>query len=306
MSKFIVTTFPIWALLLAFIAFQNPEWFAGQSFLIVPLLSAIMLGMGLTLRVEDFQRVIKQPKLLLLGMLMQFGVMPLAAFLLSRLLALPPELMIGMILVGSSAGGTASNVICYLAGASVPLSISLTLCSTVMAVVLLPLLSWIYIGQVVTVPVIGMMKTVFMIVLIPVAIGVFLNVKLPGKTKRLHQWSPLLSVFALVWIIAIIVALNVDTLSSIGWRIGFAVALHNLVGLGVGYWVVYTWTRDRVIARTLAIEVGMQNSGLSVALANQFFSPAAALPGAIFSIWHNLSGSVMAAWFRIRQKSEMK
>ena len=167
---------------------------------------------------------------------------------------------------------------------------------------MLPVLTWLYIGQVVAVPVLGMMKSVFLIVIFPISIGLLLNAKFGKRMDHVKQFSPVVSVIGLVWIISIVVALNAETLNQVGVTLGIAVALHNAIGLTAGYFVAWFITKDRLVSRTIAIEVGMQNSGLSVALANQFFTAISALPGALFSVWHNITGSLLAAWFSKNKK----
>lgn len=292
--------FPLWALLLTSIAWYLPEPFREGKGLILPLLMVIMFGMGMTLTAADFRRVLQRPRLIALGVALQYSVMPLLAFLLSQLLGLAPELTIGMVLVGASSGGTASNVITYLARGDVALSITLTLVSTLLATLLLPGLTWLYLDQMVPVPLQKMLLSVLQLVLIPVLLGVLINSLLGHKLRPLNQLFPLLSMSAIVLIIAIIVSLNHDNLAQMGPLLLLAVALHNLLGMALGYLVPRWLGHDVVSCRTLAIEVGMQNSGLSVALAVKYFGTAAALPGAIFSIWHNLSGSLVAGWWARR------
>lgn len=292
--------FPFWALLLTSIAWYLPEPFREGKGLILPLLVVIMFGMGMTLTTADFRRVLQRPTVILLGVVLQYSVMPLLAFLLSRLLGLGPELTVGMVLVGASSGGTASNVITYLARGDVALSITLTMVSTLLAALLLPGLTWLYIGQVVPVPVEKMLLSVLQLVLVPVLLGVTINTLLGNKLHPLNRLFPLLSMSAIVLIIAIIVSLNHDNLAQMGPLLLLAVVLHNLGGMGIGYLLPRLLGHDVITCRTLAIEVGMQNSGLSVALAVKYFTVAAALPGAIFSIWHNLSGSLLAGWWARR------
>jgi len=296
--------FPLWAILLAVLAFYIPQPFTQMKPGIVPLLAVIMLGMGMTLSIEDFRRVGQMPGLILLGMVLQFSVMPLAAYLISVGLHLPLALLTGMVLVGASSGGTASNVICYLAKGDVALSITLTLSSTMLAVIAMPALTWLCIGERIPVPVGGMVLTVLKIVIAPVGIGVLLNQVAGTKLGRIKTFFPVVSVAAIVLIIAIIVAVNQQRISELSTVIMTAVILHNLIGLLSGYWIANLLGYDRRICRTLAIEIGMQNSGLSVALALKYFSSLAALPGAIFSIWHNITGSVLASvWSRKNQSS---
>lgn len=290
----ITRLFPVWAILLAFIAYYFPSPFTALKPAIVPLLATIMLCMGLTLTFDDFRRVVQRPLLILLGTGMQFLLMPLAAYLIARGFDLPLALMTGMVLVGASSGGTASNVICYLAKGDVALSISLTLCSTLLAAIAMPALTWFYIGERVPVPVWEMVVTVLKIVIAPVCIGVLINHYAANRLKHVRPVFPLVSVIAIVVIVAIIVALNQQRFNHLTSIIVVAVVLHNSIGLLGGYWLSRILGYDKKTCRTLAIEVGMQNSGLSVALAMKYFSALAALPGAIFSVWHNISGSLLA------------
>lgn len=293
----ITRLFPLWALLFSALAWSTPGLFVDGKGLIVPLLALVMFGMGLTLRADDFRRVLKMPGSIGLGLALQYTLMPALALLLASLFGLGPELLIGMILVGASPGGTASNVICFLAKGNVALSISLTAFSTLMSVFLTPLITLVLAGTSVDVPAEKMLFSIFIIVLLPVTAGLLLRQLMPKPVDRLQPLFPALSVMAIVLIIAIIIALNADSLVTIGGLLLLAVALHNLAGLALGYGMARLFRMDPVTCRTLAIEVGMQNSGLAVALALKYFSPAAALPGALFSIWHNLSGSVLAGWF---------
>lgn len=265
----------------------------------MPLLAVIMLCMGLTLRFEDFARVLKTPHLIALGLALQYSVMPAAAFLIASTLGLDPLLAAGMILVGASPGGTASNVICYLARANVALSITLTSLSTLLAILLTPWLSWLYIDASIHVPALEMLKTILLLVIAPVSLGVVINQYLGHWIRSLHHTLPLIAVSAIVMIIGIVVALNHERIGSLGLLLALAVMLHNLAGLVSGYLVTRWLGFDKQAARTMAIETGMQNSGLAVALAVKYFAPTAALAGAIFSVWHNISGSLLASlWSR--------
>ncbi|UCC15367.1 MAG: bile acid:sodium symporter family protein [Gammaproteobacteria bacterium] len=289
--------FPVWAVLLSVIAHQQPQIFTPLREAIVPLLGIVMFGMGLTLTPANFAEVLSRPRLVAIGVGLQFGAMPLAAWLIGHALGLPPALLAGLVLVGACPGGTASNVICYLARGDVALSITLTTVSTFVAVLLTPALTWLYVGQTVPVPVVAMLWSICKIVLLPVAGGVLINRVAHDRLGPARQVFPLVSVMAIVLIIAVIVALNVDNLARIGLAVTAAVMLHNLAGLASGYGISRLLGCDRRAARTVAIEVGMQNSGLGVALAVKYFSAVAAVPGALFSVWHNLSGSVLAGWW---------
>ena len=298
------TLFPVWALLASAWAYLQPAPWAAQKALIVPLLGLVMFGMGLTLTGADFQRVFQRPGLIGLGMAAQFGAMPLLAFGLARLFCLPPQLTAGMLLVGCVSGGTASNVITYLARGDTALSITLTFCSTLLAVAMTPALTWLYLHQTVPVPAANMLVSILQIVVIPVLAGMVLNHFFGRRLARFQPLFPLLSVAAIVLIIGIIIGLNQEMVATTSPVIFLAVVLHNLGGLACGYGIAKAFRQPPAICRTLAIEVGMQNSGLAVTLAVKYFSAAAALPGALFSIWHNLSGALCAAGWRRQSPPE--
>lgn len=291
----ITRLFPLWAFLFSIFAYLFPSLFTVFKPAIPALLMLIMFCMGITLTLDQFRDVLRRPKVLALGVLMQYSIMPLTALIVSRMLDLSAALMIGMILVGSSPGGTASNVVCYLARGNVALSVSLTMLSTLLAFVMTPTLVWLYAGEHVPVPVLDMLISVLKIVLIPVLLGAVINTYLSQKLLGIQPVFPFISMLTITFVIAVVVALNQTNIASMGMLIVIAVILHNLIGLVAGYGIAKSLGMDRITCRTLAIETGMQNSGLSVALAVKYFSTTAALPGALFSIWHNLSGSVLAS-----------
>jgi BASS family bile acid:Na+ symporter len=294
MLKKFTSLFPLWAVLLSTVAYFNPEYFAPHKGLIVPFLSLIMLGMGVTLSVDSFLSVLKKPSVVILGTLMQYTLMPFFAWLICLALKLPTDIMAGVVLLGCCPGGTASNVICYLAKGDVALSIVLTSVSTLVAFLATPFLTWLYIGQTVEVDVMGMLVSVVKIVLVPVLFGLSINYFFEEKIRKIKDVFPAISALAIVIIIAVIIGVNRGSLENMGLMVMLAVVLHNGLGLAGGYGVAKALKLSEKEARTLAIEVGMQNSGLSVALAIKHFTAAAALPGAIFSIWHNLSGAFLA------------
>ncbi|WP_101674604.1 bile acid:sodium symporter family protein [Alloalcanivorax mobilis] len=296
--------FPLWAILLSIFAYLMPAPLAARGTWIVPLLMVIMFGMGMTLAWSDFARVLRQPRVILTGMGLQFLIMPLAAFLVARGLGLPQELLVGLVIVGACPGGTASNVICYLARADVALSITLTSLSTLVAVLATPVLVWLYVGESIPVPVAAMLWSLVKIVLLPVVGGTVLNSLLHKPLRPVREIFPLISVIAIVLVIGIVVAQNQGHIATGGLLVMLAVILHNGLGLGLGYGAARLLRFDRRQARTLAIEVGMQNSGLGVALAGKHFSALAALPGALFSVWHNLSGSILAWYWRRRGEKD--
>jgi bile acid:Na+ symporter, BASS family len=297
---FFIRLFPLWAIALSALAYFFPAPFSALRGSIIPLLTVIMFSMGLTLSIADFKRALAMPKLILSGLLLQYTVMPLAALLITGLLNLDPALSVGMILVGTCPGGTASNVITYLAKGNVALSISLTSISTLLAIILTPALTLLIADAAIDVPAAKMLSTILAIVIFPVGLGLILRHYYAYRIQTIEHYLPLVAVCAIVLIIAIITALNVSQLAQLGSSILLAVVLHNAIGLFAGYSGARLLGYRAKECRTLAIEVGMQNSGLAVALAIKHFSVAAALPGAVFSIWHNISGSVVAFFWSKR------
>ena len=291
------TLFPIGAVLIAIIAFLYPGLLSSFGNAIVPLLGVVMLGMGMTLRPENFKDILKRPRVIVLGVSLQFLLMPLIAFVVGNLLGLPNTLLVGMVLVGSCPGGTASNVICYLAKGDVALSITLTTISTVLSVVLTPALTWLYIGQRVPVPVTSMMLNIFLIILLPVTAGVLANHYFHRYLHFVKHLFPYISMCAIIFIIGIIVSLTRPDLPMLALPVLAAIFWHNLLGLTGGYYLAKLFGQEEKVCRTIAIEVGMQNSGLGVELAQSYFSALAALPGALFSIWHNITGSILAGYW---------
>ncbi|MEL7479229.1 MAG: bile acid:sodium symporter family protein [Pseudomonadota bacterium] len=290
--------FPLWAVICSAIAYFNPSLFAGFKSSIVPLLMFIMLAMGLTLKPADFKCVIENKKAVGLGLVLQFTVMPVTAFLLSQLFLLDTQMLIGMVLVGAVAGGTASNVLCYLAKGDVALSVTMTAISTLVGVIMTPLLTNLLIGQNVDIPVLSMLSSLAKIVLLPLLVGITLNYTFSNIIAKVHSKLPIIAMLAIIFIISIIVALNQQKLQSLSLLIVAAVMLHNLIGLTLGYWAPKKLGFNEQVCRTVAFEVGMQNSGLAVALAIKFFTPAAAIAGTLFSIWHNMSGSILAGYWQ--------
>ena len=297
--------FPLWAVLLSIAAFIFNEFFAGLEQAIVPLLALVMFMMGLTLSGADFLRISRDPRPVFVGVVLQFVLMPALALTLASMLQMSNQLTAGMVLVGSCAGGTASNVICYLAKGDVALSISMTMTSTLIGVVATPFLCSFYLSETVSVDTFGMLLSILQIVLVPVALGVLLKHYAGNIVMRVEALLPSLSIMIILLIIAIIVALNSGQLLEVGLLTLLAVMLHNLLGLSGGFYISRLFGFDLKQSHTIAIEVGMQNSGLGVALALQFFSATAALPGALFSVWHNISGSILAShWGRKRTSLE--
>lgn len=303
MIQWFTKLFPLWAILLSVTACFFPDSFSKLKSAIIPLLTVVMFGMGMTLKWSHFQKVVKAPGIVIIGVFLQYTIMPLSAFLISISMGLSPEYIAGMVLVGSSAGGTASNVICYLAKGNVALSITLTMASTLIAVVATPAFSLLYLHKIIDVPFLNMLYSILQIVIIPVIVGTTLNTFLGSRLNKFSHIFPFVSTIAIIIIISIIAGLNQPKIKDIGIMIVISVMLHNFTGLLCGYWVPKLLGYNERTCRTLSIEVGMQNSGLSVALAIKFFSITAAIPGAIFSIWHNLSGSLLALYWSERNES---
>ena len=271
--------------------------------LINPLLGVIMFGMGLTLKVEDFRVVFSRPKDVLVGCLSQFTVMPALAFGLSRLFGLDEALTIGVILVGCCPGGTASNVITYLAKGDLALSVGMTATSTLLAPLLTPLLVLLLVGETVDVNVLGMLLSILWVVILPIVLGLLVKRLLPKATEQATAYLPAVSTIAICLIVMIVIAANAHKLLAGGWIVILVVMLHNSLGLTVGYLIGLLLKMTPAKRRAISVEVGMQNSGLASSLATLHFAafPMATVPGAIFSVWHNISGAIVARLFA-RQK----
>lgn len=275
------------------------------TWVINPMLGIIMFGMGLTLSPQDFKIVLSRPKDILIGCLTQFTVMPLLAWALTRAFSLPQELAIGVILVGCCPGGTASNVITYLAKGDLALSVGMTAASTVLAPLLTPLLIWLLAGTMVDVHTSAMLLSIVYIVILPIVFGLICQRFLPKMTQRITPYLPAFSSIAVALTVGIVVAHNADRLMTAGLLVVLIVMLHNLLGLGIGYLVGRLLRLQQPKCVAISIEVGMQNSGLATSLAVMHFAafPLATIPGAVFSVWHNISGAIMARIYA-RRKDE--
>ena len=272
--------------------------------LINPLLGVIMFGMGLTLKAEDFKVVFSRPKDVLMGCLAQFTVMPLLAFALTKIFRLEPALAIGVILVGCCPGGTASNVITYLAKGDLALSVGMTAVSTLLAPVLTPLLVWLLAGETVDVDVVGMLLSILWVVILPIALGLLVKRFWPRTTEQASAYLPALSTLAICLIVLIVIAANAHKLLDGGLVILLVVVLHNVCGLGAGYLIGTLLRLTPAKRRAISVEVGMQNSGLASSLATLHFAayPLATIPGALFSVWHNISGALVAKLYSRKQQ----
>jgi BASS family bile acid:Na+ symporter len=292
--------FPIWVLLGSALALRYPAaftWFAGD--LIVWGLAVIMLGMGITLGVEDFRRVLETPRPILLGVVGQFTIMPLLGWAIAHALALDPPLAVGLILVACCPGGTASNVVTHIARANLALSVLMTMCSTMGAIVFTPLLTGLLAGTYVDVDEWALFTSTIRVVLLPVLIGVFLNQRVPALVRIVLPVAPVVAVAVIVLICASIIGRNGADLLASGPSLLLAVTLLHAGGFGFGYLLARVCGYDEAVRRTASIEVGMQNSGLGAVLATRHFAnPLTALPSAISATMHSVIGSVLAVHWR--------
>ena len=286
------------ALLVAIIALVFPDPVKGviKTSYVNTLLGIVMFGMGMTLKLSDFKVVFTKPKAVITGILSQYIIMPLLAFLLVKIFNLDPALAVGVILVGSCPGGTSSNVMTYLAKGDVALSVGMTACTTILAPVVTPALVLLLGGATINVSYMSMLMSIVQVVLVPIVLGFVINHFFEKFAQACAKVLPLISVIAICLIIMAVVAANAAKIMTVGWLIVVVVMLHNLCGYALGYGVgkVLGLSRDQM--RTLSIEVGMQNSGLATSLATMHFAtmPLAAVPGTVFSVWHNISGAIYA------------
>lgn len=298
LPQFIEKQFILIAVALSAVALAFPPSFIWIKPHIPLGLGIIMFGMGLTLDFEDFRDILRKWPLVGFGIVMQYAVMPLLAVAISYILGLPREALIGLVVVGACPGGTASNVVAYLAKANVPLSVTTTLASTCLAPLLTPAIIYFVLEQQVEIDFWSMVQSVFWIVVFPLVDGLILRRIFRRRLEPLLRYFPALSIMVIALLIACIIGLNQKTLLAFPVLVFAAVVLHNSFGLGIGYGMARLCKCSKRDARTLAIEVGMQNSGLGVALAVKHFGVASALPGALFSLWHNISGVALARRWR--------
>ncbi len=298
LSQFVGKTFALWTLLFAFLAFFFPAQFKWIGPYVVPLLGIIMFGMGLTLSKDDFREVLRRPRDVAVGVVGQFVIMPGLAWALAKGMQLPPEVAVGVILVGCCPGGTASNVMTFLARGDVALSVAITSVTTLLAPIVTPALIYVLASQWIDVSAVAMFKSIVQVVVLPIALGVICQTLMREKVKAAVNVLPLVSVIAIVAIVAAVVAGSQQRIATSGLMIFAVVVLHNGLGYLLGYSLAKLFGMSLPKRKTLAIEVGMQNSGLGVALATAHFSPLAAVPSAIFSVWHNISGPIIATVFQ--------
>ncbi|MFJ7971102.1 bile acid:sodium symporter family protein [Psychrobacillus sp. NPDC096389] len=303
-SNFAGKYFAFLVVAVAVIAFLLPDTFLPFGKYITILLGIVMFGMGLTLKAVDFKLILTHPKPVIFGVLAQFIIMPLTAFAIAYLLQLPSEIAAGLVLLGSVPGGTASNVMVYLAKGNVPLSITMTSFSTILAPLLTPLLLLLLAGQWMPVNAVDMFMSIIQVIIIPIILGLLVKKLLPNIVEKSLNIVPLISVLAIITIVSAVVAGNVNNIASAGFLVFVGVFLHNGAGLLLGYFAAKLMGLSELDQRAISIEVGMQNSGLGVALATAHLGPLAALPSALGAVWHNISGPILATYWSKRPVKE--
>ncbi len=305
MQKF-VNFFPLWVLCASLLALYYPPlftWFSG--YFITLGLGIIMLGMGITLQLDDFRRIASMPGKIFLGVLLQYTIMPALGFVLGYFYQLPKEYAVGLCLVASCPGGTASNVICYIAKLDVALSVTLTTVSTLLAVILTPSLTSVLVGNRLYVDTLGLFLSTVQVIVIPVILGVTLRRWLPKTTEKILPIMPAVAVVMITLIVSSIIGTGKDAIITGGITLFASVFSLHSFGFLLGYLLARIAGSNSVVAKTISIEVGMQNSGLGVVLARQnFTSPLVAIPSAISSLFHSLIASILAGWWRKRSAQQ--
>lgn len=306
LSNCITQYFPLWVVLFAAAAFFQPAPFKPLGTYIPYLLGLIMLGMGLTMSLNDFKLVLTRPKDVLFGIVLRYIIMPVVAFLVAKLLGLPPALAAGLILVGACPSGTASNVMTFIAKGDTALSVTVSSFNTILAPILTPFIFLYFAGTMIPIQAGALLVDILKIVLLPVFIGITLRMIASTLVDKVNNLIPAFSVIAIIMIITAVVALNATKLVTIAGMAFLAVILHNSIGLFLGYASSRATGMSESKARAISFEIGMENSGLAVALAMAHLDPIAAIPGAIFSVWHNFSGSLLAGFWSTRKINKQK
>lgn len=294
------------------LALYYPEYFTHigdfkLTALIIPLIQIIMFGMGTSMTVKDFGAIFKSPKGVIVGVTAQLGIMPLMGFALAKLSSFPPEIAAGIVLIGCSPSGVASNVMAYLAKANLALSITITSIATLIAPFVTPLLMKLLAGEFVEIDVMNMMWSIVKMIILPIGAGLLFNKLLGGKTKWLNKSLPLVSMLAIWLIIIVITAAGRDSLLDIGGILMLIVLVHNLFGYMLGYWYAKLLKLSEQDARTVALEVGMQNGGLASGIANSLGKIATmGLAPAVFGPLMNITGSILASYWQKKQPNGFK
>nr|WP_092071374.1 bile acid:sodium symporter family protein [Dendrosporobacter quercicolus]NSL49380.1 bile acid:sodium symporter family protein [Dendrosporobacter quercicolus DSM 1736]SDM25403.1 bile acid:Na+ symporter, BASS family [Dendrosporobacter quercicolus] len=305
LAGFITGSVSLWVMLGAVVAFLQPQLIKPIGQFIPYLLGIIMLGMGLTMTTADFKLVLSRPKDVCYGVLLRYLIMPGVAWVVIKVLALEPALAAGILLVGCCPSGTASNVMTFIAKGDTALSITVSSVNTLLSPLLTPLLFLVLGGTVIPVDTMALLLDIVKIVVVPILVGMAIRFWANRWVSKLQPVIPALSVVAIVITVSAIVALNAAKLAGVAVMALAAVALHNLSGLLLGYWSSTLLGMSESKARAIAYEIGMENSGLAVALALVHLDPVAAIPGAIFSVWHNFSGSLLASYWVRKSNKKM-
>jgi BASS family bile acid:Na+ symporter len=303
-SRFVGGTFSLWVILFAVLGFFWPAVFIPLKGYISIFLGIVMFGMGLTLSSADFREVFRRPLEVLIGVVGHYVIMPLLAFVLALVLKLPPDIAVGVILVGCCPSGTSSNVMALLAKGDVALGVSIASVSTLVAPLATPALISLLAGRWMPIDAGALIKDILTVVIIPIILGVIIKKLFKKQAEASVQALPLVSTLAIVIIVAIVVAGSKAKIVESGLLIFAVVILHNGLGYVLGYLFAKLFRMNLSKRKAILFETGMQNSGLGAALASAHFNPVAAVPSAIFSVWHNISGSLLATWFARRYEKE--
>ena len=305
-GKFAGDTFAIWVLVAAGLAIWIPDYFTWIGGYITLLLGIVMFGMGMTLKLDDFKLILQYPKGVIIGIISQFVIMPLLAFSLAKIFNLPPEIAVGVILVGCCPGGTASNVMTFLAKGNTALSVTITSCTTLLAPIMTPTLIYLLASEWLPVSFSAMFMSVIKVVLIPIILGVIAQFLFKPLVAKSIDILPTVSVVAIVLIVAAVVSGSRDRILETGLIIFAIVILHNGLGYLFGFLVAKVTKLSYDDQKAVSIEVGMQNSGLGAQLATAHFDPVSAVPSAIFSFWHNISGPILATYWGSKANKKEK
>lgn len=305
-ANFVTKLFALWVIVFALVAFWIPAPFTTIGPYVPYLLAIIMLSMGLTMSINDFKLVLSHPKDVIYGVGLRYIIMPGIAWgiatLFTQYFGMNNELAAGIILVGCCPSGTASNVMTFIAKGDTALSITISSINTLIAPLVTPFLFAFLAGEYIDIKASALLIDILIIMVIPIAIGITLKMALPKWVEKVIPIVPMISVLAILGIITAVVALSAEKLAQVAFIAFIAVVLHNAFGLGLGYSVPKTFGFSHKKSKAMAFEIGMENSGLAVALAMVHLSPIVAIPGAIFSAWHNFSGSVLATYWGNRDK----
>ena len=297
--------FTIWVILVCLVAYLWPAPFLPLAKYTTYGLGLIMLTMGMTMKLDDFKLVFSKPKDIIFGMVLRYAAMPAVAWGVAMGLNLPPSLAAGIILVGCCPSGVSANVMTFLSKGDTALSVTVCSLNTIIAPALTPALFFLIAGSLTPVDKVGMIIDVFKVVLLPVGIGLFLNVKIPNQIDKIRAYLPGLTTVIMIGVISAGIALNAKNLATVALIAFVAVALLNGVGYLCGYFGARLFGMNLYKSKAITYAVGMENSSLAMVLALAHIDPVAALPGAIYSMWHNITGSILATfWARSAEKSD--